>query len=137
VANIVRLSEMASLAIHAMAMIARHGGGLLTVGHIARTVGASEAHLAKAMQRLVKAGLAYSERGPRGGFALARPAESITLLEIYEAVEGPRMASACPLERKTCSFDGCLFGGVLEAMEDRVYEYLSRTSLADAIGRKA
>lgn len=126
---------MASLAIHSMAMIARNGDGLLTVSEIAHSVGASEAHLAKAMQRLVKAGLARSERGPKGGFGLAQPADAVTLLAIYEAVEGPRVVGQCPLGRKSCSFDGCLFGGVLESMEDRVYEYLASNRLSDVIGQ--
>lgn len=133
-ANIVRLTEMASLAIHSMAMIAQNGDGLLTVSEIARSVGASEAHLSKAMQRVVKAGLARSERGPKGGFGLARPADAITLLDVYEAVEGPRVVSACPLGRKTCTFAGCLFGGVLEAMEDRVFDYLASHRLSDLAG---
>ncbi|HEY8345724.1 MAG TPA: Rrf2 family transcriptional regulator [Symbiobacteriaceae bacterium] len=123
---------MASLALHSMALLARNSDRLLTAGEIARTVGASEAHLAKAMQRLVKAGLARSERGPRGGFALARPADTITLLEIYEAIEGPRTVETCPLGRSTCAFPGCLFGGVLEALEDKVYEYLGSTRLSEA-----
>lgn len=134
-ANIVRLSEMASLAIHSMAMIAAKGGELMTVGEIAHNTAASEAHLSKAMQRLVKAGLARSERGPRGGFALARPADQITLLDVYEAVEGPRQEAECPLGRNRCAFTGCLFGGVLEAMEDRVYEYLRTNRLSDVAVR--
>lgn len=124
---------MASLAIHSMAILARQQEGLVTVGEIAATVDASEAHLSKAMQRLVKAGLARSVRGPKGGFALARPADTITLLEIYEAVEGPRTVADCPLGRSRCAFSGCLFGGVLEKMEDQVYEYLGRTKLSEAI----
>lgn len=130
-APIVRISEMASLAIHGLALIAAHGGGTMNVREMAGATGASEAHLAKTMQRLAKAGLVFSERGPKGGFALARPAEDITLLEIYEAVEGPRSLSQCPLGRTTCTFERCLFGGMLESVEDQVYTYLADHSLTD------
>ena len=46
-------------------------------------------YLLKILQQLVRANVLRSKRGPRGGFFLARPAESITMLEIIEAVDGP------------------------------------------------
>ncbi len=46
-------------------------------------------YLLKIMQQLVRANILRSKRGPRGGFTLARPANTITLLEIVEAVGGP------------------------------------------------
>ena len=39
------------------------------------------------MSQLAKANILRSDRGPMGGFALARPANKITLLEIFEAVK--------------------------------------------------
>ena len=47
-----------------------------------------EAYMAKQMQKLSAAGLVETRRGRKGGYALARPADRITLLEITEAVEG-------------------------------------------------
>ncbi len=46
------------------------------------------AYSAKIMSQLAKANILRSDRGPTGGFTLARPANKITLLEIYEAVNG-------------------------------------------------
>ncbi len=43
----------------------------------------------KILQQMVRANVLRSKRGPRGGFALARPAKEITLLEIIEAAGGP------------------------------------------------
>ena len=40
------------------------------------------------MSQLAKANVLQSDRGPNGGFKLARAANKITLLEIYEAVHG-------------------------------------------------
>lgn len=43
--------------------------------------------LSKVFQRLVRRGLLRSQRGPGGGYALARPAATISLAEILSAVE--------------------------------------------------
>ena len=40
------------------------------------------------MSQLAKANIFRSDRGPMGGFTLARPANKINLLEIFEAVNG-------------------------------------------------
>lgn len=46
-------------------------------------------YLEQIFQRLRRAGLVSSKRGPGGGYTLARPAAEITLREVVEAVEGP------------------------------------------------
>jgi hypothetical protein len=67
--TILRISDAANLAIHAMAHIARSKGNVNhSVGEIAGEQGVSVAHLSKVMQRLVKVGLLTSRRGPGGGF---------------------------------------------------------------------
>jgi len=46
-------------------------------------------YLEQIFQRLRRARLVASKRGPGGGYTLARPAAEITLRAIVEAVEGP------------------------------------------------
>jgi Rrf2 family protein len=46
------------------------------------------AYAQKIMSRLVRAGILHSDRGPRGGFRVLRPPESITLLDIIDAIDG-------------------------------------------------
>jgi Rrf2 family protein len=59
------------------------------------------AYLNKQLQRLVKAGLLTSEPGVRGGFRLARGLESITLLDVVDAIEGPGSLFRC-MEIRRC-----------------------------------
>jgi Rrf2 family protein len=53
------------------------------------------AYLAKHLQAMARAGILGTERGPRGGYRLARPASEITLLEIVEAIDGLEPAFRC------------------------------------------
>ncbi|MCK9618513.1 MAG: Rrf2 family transcriptional regulator [Lentimicrobiaceae bacterium] len=85
--KIVHVSEAASIAIHSMALIAQNTE-IMNVNTIAEITHSSKTHLAKVMQQLVKNNFLESERGPKGGFILKKPANEILLLEIYELIEG-------------------------------------------------
>ena len=124
------ISEATSLAMHSMVLIATRQGELLSAKEIASITGVSEAHLAKVLQRLSKANLLNSIRGPKGGFALTKLPAEITLLEIYETIEGELQQQGCPTNRSTCPFKACIFGGVLQKMTDQFYDYLQITTLA-------
>ncbi|MFD0683517.1 RrF2 family transcriptional regulator [Actinomadura fibrosa] len=52
-------------------------------------------YLNKQLQALVKAGIATSTPGARGGFRLARPLEKITMMDVVTAIEGPEQAFQC------------------------------------------
>jgi Rrf2 family protein len=130
-ARIVRLSEAASLALHASVLLARPGAGIVTVRSLAEITGASEAHLAKVIQRLSRAGLVETTRGPRGGVALGRSAREVSFLQVFEAIEGPTDPSGCLLGRSACCLSACLFGGVLERAEDLIRDSFAGTTLAD------
>ena len=72
-ANVLRISEAATLALHTLALLASRPGVILSTHKIAKRLEASEAHLAKVLQRLARMGLVRSIRGARGGFVLELP----------------------------------------------------------------
>lgn len=74
-----------------------HSGNPVSVQLIACRAKIPAAYLAKLLQRLVKAGLAVSQRGVHGGFSLARDPGSITLADIVNAVEPLQRITVCPL----------------------------------------
>jgi len=133
-ANLLKVSEAASLGLHIMALLAADPERLLSVREAATALGVSEAHLAKVMQRLAKAGLVESLRGPRGGFELARPPEQIRLLEIYEAIEGPIVVRHCLFGTRLCDGRNCIFGGMLESVDMQIRQYLDNTNLTEVVG---
>jgi Rrf2 family protein len=85
-----RLTHTSTYAVHALAHLAAAGEKRLVLSYdIARARGIPERFILKVLRPLVSARLVRSLKGPHGGFRLAKPAASITLLEVVEAVEGP------------------------------------------------
>lgn len=66
----------------------RFGQGPVQSESIARRQGISEAYLDQLLTLLRRAGLIRSQRGPRGGHELARPADQIKLTDVLSALEG-------------------------------------------------
>ena len=131
--HLVQISEAASLAIHSMALLIQNRGSLLTVKDMAQECQASEAHLAKVMQHLAKAGLVIANRGPQGGYTLTKEGEEASILTIYEAVEGTIIPQKCLLRNKICLFPACIFGGVIEKAEKEIKEYFASKKLKDLV----
>ena len=127
--NVLRISDAASLGLHAMVLLAVDWQKEISTRQIASKLQVSEAHLSKVLQRLGKVGLVTSSRGPRGGFALARKAEEITLLDVYEAIDGPLVPNNCLLGTRICGGERCILGDLLETVDSQVREYLATTRL--------
>lgn len=130
-AKIINLSEAVLIAFHAMAVVAGGAGRPVTSGGIAGRILASENHIAKVMQRLVKGGLLDSRRGPAGGFTLSREPEGITLLDIFRVIEGEGRNGGCPFRHKQCVFSGCVLEDAVNRIEEDFRKYLERRTLAD------
>jgi Rrf2 family protein len=60
--------------------------------------------LAKIVAHLALDGLLKTERGAHGGVRLGRPAETISMLEIIEAIDGPVALNTCVLDPDNCEF---------------------------------
>ncbi len=134
-AKILQLSEAASLALHSMVLIAQSNDHI-NVNKLAERIGASRNHLAKVLQQLVKYNYLKSVRGPSGGFILNKPASEITILNIYEAIEGEIYSPECPLDKPVCPFDKCLMGNLVKDMTTQFKEHFQNHTLEDFIKSK-
>jgi Rrf2 family protein len=97
---------------------------------LAERLKASEAHLSKVMRQLVKAELVCSVTGPGGGFELAKNPELITLLDIFEVIEGPLTDCSCLVGEPICGRMNCILGDMLSLVNKSVRGYLKNTDLA-------
>lgn len=105
---------------------AMHPGRRFQAAAICREAGVPEPFTRKVLHLLVEGGLLTAHRGPGGGYALSRPPERISLLEIVTAIDAGfdnrrcvmgsgecGAAAPCPLHHATqrCT---ALLEGVLE-----------------------
>jgi Rrf2 family protein len=127
--SLLKISEAAVLALHSMILLAKKRDTHLAVRDIAEKLGASEHHLAKVMQRLTKAGLVVSVRGPRGGFMLSKQAESANLLDVFVSVDGPVKRSECLLGLCQCVAPPCILDKTLDEVNRLVVEQLKKVAL--------
>jgi len=74
----------------------------MTVAELAQESQSTVAFTGKILQRLVGARLVVSHRGFEGGFELARPADTITLLDIVTALDGKLCINECMPEGAGC-----------------------------------
>jgi Rrf2 family protein len=132
--GVLKISDAASIAIHAMVYLALlNDSELASTKQIADAYGVSEAHLSKVIQRLAHSGLVKTYRGPKGGISLAKSAEKITLLNVYESMEGSFSNTACLLGTKKCGSAGCILGDLLQSVNKQVKTRLSETKLSDLV----
>ncbi len=127
--SVFKISDMLSLALHSMVYIAGRNPELVSVKEIAGVTGCSVNHLAKVMQRLTRAGLLHSVRGPKGGFTLVRKPEDISFMQIYQAIEGEPAVKGCPLADSNCPFNKCIFGDTVDNINRQFIDYLEDTTL--------
>jgi Rrf2 family nitric oxide-sensitive transcriptional repressor len=127
-----RISEAARLGLHAAALIAR-SDRRVSVRELAERLHVSRSHLAKVMQRLVSAGLLDSERGARGGFRLAKQADHVMLLEVWEALDGEVSGAECLFDKPVCTSGRCAVGGLVGSVIREVRDRLGSISLADFV----
>lgn len=128
--SILKISDAASIALHSMTYVALHCDEPVCSKDIADSFGVSINHLSKVLQRLVKAGLLYSTKGPLGGFELAKKCEDITFLEIYEAIDGKISAGCCLFGRKLCNCDECIMGDFINKTNKSVRDFFGNKRLS-------
>ena len=98
-------STKAEYGVRVMAHLAgRDGAEPVALGSIADAEGLPLAYLEHLVARLRRAELVDSRRGAHGGYSLARPAGTISMAEVVEALEG----SIAPIECITADPTGAI-----------------------------
>jgi Rrf2 family protein len=83
-----RLSARVDYALRAMVEVAATEGPL-TAERIARAQGIPAKFLESILLQLRRGGIVHAQRGPDGGYWLARPAAEISLADVIRVIDGP------------------------------------------------
>ena len=88
----------------------------------------------KVLKKLARAGVVVSQRGAKGGYALARSPRRIGVNEVIEAIEGPIAVTECSDERtdSLCEYEtNCGVRANWQRINLAVHSALSEITLAD------
>ncbi|GAB6068092.1 SUF system Fe-S cluster assembly regulator [Methylothermus subterraneus] len=129
-----RLSKLADYAIVIASHSARDPKRTHTAAEIALTVNLALPTVQKILKRLNRAGLFQSERGPHGGYKLARRPEQISIADLIAAVEGPIGLTECSLAENLClKAQGCTVRGNWNLINRAIQAALETVTLADMV----
>jgi Rrf2 family protein len=126
-----------SIAVHIMAGLGCRAGECATSAQLAESVNTSPSFVRRVLAKLSKAHLIETATGKAGSCWLAKNPKDLSLLQIYRAVDAPKVFAIhkyaaqkpCPV---SCNIKSCLETVLTEsqkAMEAR----LAKISLADLI----
>lgn len=129
------LSNTAQYALRAMIYLGeREGEGPIRVDQVAEALDVPRNYLSKILHTLVKEGVLRSLRGPRGGFALARPSEEVTLYDVVGPFDDIEARRTCLLGRRECSdAHPCAIHAHWRQVATEVAAFFRETPLADVV----
>lgn len=136
-----------AVAVHVMAVLGCHGAvcgtklgvAPITSSYLAGSVNATPSFVRRVLAVLAKAGLVKAVRGPSGSCSLGKSPEEITLLDIYRAVEAPKVFAlhTYPPEEKcsvSCQMKNVMTG-MLNQAQDGMEKSLAEQTLADFVAQ--
>jgi Rrf2 family protein len=132
-----KLTRASSYALHAVAYMAtqKQQDRPVASHHIAAARGIPERFLLKVLKPLVSARVLVSIKGPNGGYRLAKKPDTITMLEILEAVDGPIRGQA-PLTDEGNGMLNTKLEHICKQSADQVRKHLEKVHISDLLGRK-
>ena len=133
----------AEYALHSLLILAT-ADAPISVVDLARFQRIPERYLAKVFTRMKDAQLVVGTEGIAGGFALARPAADIRVVDVLDAVDPDRKLFACAEIRRNCALFGetppewatagsCRIDLFMTEAERTLREFLASKTLADLV----
>jgi Rrf2 family protein len=117
------------MAVHYIAVHEPHGS--VSAKRIAEEFRIPRELLAKILQRLAKEGLIISHNGPKGGYALARHPNEISVGQVVRALEGPLTVFTCYEDESCPQMERCNIRRPVQKIQTAISYMLDTMSLAE------
>jgi len=128
------ISQTVEYALRAVVHLAAESPQSCTTQQLASVTQVPAAYLSKVLQNLVRAGIVKSQRGIGGGVSLASTPESLTILDVVNAVDPIQRIQACPLDLKTHAATLCPLHRRIDNAMAEVENAFRSTTLAEVLG---
>lgn len=100
---------------------------------LAEALGSTSGFVPQVLNPLVRQGWVRSDPGPTGGYLLAVELETVSVLEVIEAIEGPTDTGRCVLVDRPCNESGtCALHASWTRLRDQLLAELDALSVAEA-----
>lgn len=129
-----RVTKLTDYATVVLTVLAANPSLVLSAPELAERAGLETPTVSKLLKPLAQAGLVEGFRGANGGYRLTRAPESISLVEIVEAMEGPLAMTECSIHEGNCGIqDSCHVRANWRHINDVVADALRSVSLAQML----
>ncbi len=128
-----------AVAVHMLAALGNHQSGSCSSTYLAGSVNATPSFVRRILTMLVDAGLVKTTRGANGCCCLTRPPQEVTLLDIYRAVNPPKVFALHDYPKQERCSISCrmkkVMGGVLDEAQEQMEASLGNRTLSDLISQ--
>jgi FeS assembly SUF system regulator len=130
-----RISKLTDYATVLLGSLASAPETQRTAAELAAATHVAAPTVSKLLKQLQRAQLVTSVRGLKGGYRLARPAESITAAQILDALEGPLALTTCASAQRHCDIETtCRVGVAWQRVSLAIRRSLEEITLAELAG---
>jgi Rrf2 family protein len=133
-----KLSTKGQYGVRAMFEIARgYPGSPVTIREISERQDVSVAYLEQILNKLRRAGLIRSVKGPGGGYLLAKEPSHISIAAILKELEGPVAITSCLDPEEGCSrVEGCVTHLLWRSLGANIEAFLETITLKNLIEKE-
>jgi len=121
-------------AVRILQYLHKHKDDLPTAMTISQSIGITYPFFIKIANQLKQKGLLNAVQGRNGGYRLAKPAQDISLYDVFHSIEGDLRINRCLQEGGSCSrnaHESCKLHKFLKSMQDKLISEMSNQTIAD------
>lgn len=127
-----RISKLTDYGIVVMAYLASHQELTHNAKQIAQNIHIALPTVSKLLKLLTRQGLLNAQRGVKGGYSLAYPANTISIAKIISALEGDLALTECSHKKSHCAVESrCAIRSHWQIISNAIETTLNKITLSE------